>query len=128
MHFDRGRRHTRHRIGYGHRRVRVTAGVQHDAIDGKTNFVNPIDNFAFDIRLKIREFNLRKTLLQSGKITFEIGRTINCRLAFAQQIQIRTIDNYNFHITLNQFCKDTKNIVSHDFFFFFFYSFCNFAP
>ena len=101
MHFDRRRRNGRHRIGYRHRCVRVTARIQHDAIDRETNLVNPIDNFAFDIRLKITKFDLRKPLLQRSKITVEIGRAVNRRLTLPEQIQIRAIDDNNFHIAIH---------------------------
>lgn len=53
VHLHRRSRNRRQRIGQGNAGVGQRTGVDHDSIDGKAQFMNLIEQFAFVIRLKI---------------------------------------------------------------------------
>lgn len=76
--------------GYG--RVSIRTGIQHNAIIRKACFMNFIYQLSFHIRLVIRKLYRWIPLFQFFQITFKRFGSINGRLPFAQQVDVRAID------------------------------------
>ena len=81
----------------GHAGVCVSTGIEHDSIEGKAYFLHLVDKLALHIALVIADFEVRITSLQLRQILLERHLPVDARLASTQQIQIRTVDNLNFH-------------------------------
>ena len=89
-------RHGFQRVEQRDRRMRIRAGVDHDAVDLiEIGLLDPVDECAFMIGLKCVKLNaftfciLRQLVQQRG-----IGlRTVDRRLADAEHIQVRAVDD-----------------------------------
>ncbi len=93
MHLHRRSRNGRQGVGQGNTGVGQGTGVNHDTIDGKAQFVNLIEQFAFVVRLKIPKLHVGKLSFYGLEVVHERAATINVRLALTQQIQVRAVDN-----------------------------------
>ena len=62
-------------------------------------FLNPTDQFAFQIGLPKIDLHLQLAgaLAHFGLNVRQSGAAINLRLALAEQVQIRTVQEQNFH-------------------------------
>ena len=71
-------------IPQGDRGMRVGSCIQDDAIVFETNLLHLVNQFPFDIALKIGDLTIRITHFQPIQITFERGIAINRRLTLPQ--------------------------------------------
>ena len=67
-------------------RMRVGRGVQNNAIMVNIGLLNLVDQFPFNIGLKVRERNFRKFGFQSFKIGIKGLTAIDFRFACSQEI------------------------------------------
>src|SRR5690606_24713876 len=73
--------------------VRVSSGVQNDAIIRKTHFLKLVNKFSFDVGLEMFDGNCTIFFLKLLQ-KFRKGQTaIQFRFPGAQEIEIRTIDD-----------------------------------
>ena len=96
--YRRGR-NGRQGVGQGNAGVSKRTGVDHDAIDRKTQFVNFIEQFPFVVRLKIPKLHVGELHLYGLQVVHERAAAINVRFTLAEQIQVRAVDNEDgFHV------------------------------
>ena len=95
-----------------HRSMGVGSCIQHDAIKGKAHLLHLIDQLALHITLEIGNLDVRILSLQLRQVLLKRRRTVNTWFADAKKVQIRTINNLNFHISKKNCifapCKGTK--------------------
>src|SRR6202000_53697 len=103
MHFDDGRLDGGDRIADGYRGMGIAAGIQEDAVGRESGPLQLVDQFAFDIALKIAEGDGGIFFLQLRKVLIEGLTAINLRLARPKQIQIRPVDDGDVHGTRGYF-------------------------
>lgn len=77
----------------------VGTGVQHDTVHAETGVLHLVDEQTFHIALEIVDFHVGIAFAQLWQVVFERRAAIDARFTFAQQIEVRTIDNENFHET-----------------------------
>jgi hypothetical protein len=86
-------------IAQSDRRMGVPAGVDYNAVVIEPNALHFIDQFAFNVALKITEMNMRKFLLQFRQVFFKRHIAVNVGFAPAEQVQVGSVDDGNFHLT-----------------------------
>ena len=78
-----------------------------------------VDQFAFDIALKIMEFQIWKNRLECFKIIFERSTPIDFWLSFSEEIEIGAIDYLYFQkigqLGLRDKVKNTQENISQNF-------------
>jgi hypothetical protein len=75
----------------------IGSGVQNDPITRKTGLLNFIDQFTFNIALKIFKFYVWKLLLKGRNKSFKSNLAIGFRLPLSGEVKIGTIDDADFH-------------------------------
>ena len=101
---DRGEVHLNNRytnrgdsIADNHRCMGIATGIKHNAIVAAIGTLQPIYNLALDIRLIVVESMLRVAIAKSSEDILEALRTVYLGLALPQKIEVRPVDNQNFH-------------------------------
>lgn len=84
--------------------VCISTGIKYNPIAGKTNFMQFVYQFAFDVTLVIMKVNCGKTIDEGLKEYFKRLCPVNFRLTFAQQVEVRSVDDLDFHAS--GFCYD----------------------
>ena len=84
----------RNGIGKGNRGMGIAASVEYNSVERKTNFMEFVNHGSFVIRLKIMKLDNAFILgKQNLKILFKGLISVNRRFSFAEQIEIRAVDN-----------------------------------
>ena len=100
VHLDERQLDRRQRVANGEARVRVRAGVDHDAVDLAAQCVDRVDELALAVVL--RELQLRAELRRdSAQRALDVGErlaAVQRRLASAEQIQIRAVEDGDLHV------------------------------
>ena len=84
-------------IGNGHRRVGLATRIEDDAVVEEPGILNCIDDLAFNVALKILKRYLVVVFPEFFQICFKALIPIYLRLPLPEEIQIRAIDDQNFH-------------------------------
>ncbi len=84
--------------------VCISAGIENNPITGKTNFMQFVHQFTFDVALVIVKVNCGETFDKGLKEYFKRLCSVNFRFTFAQQIEVRSVDDLDFHAS--GFCYD----------------------
>lgn len=92
---DRGG-HSCDGIRNGYRCMCISSGIDEYGIKVKSNFMDFIDDFSFNIALKIIELQTRKLGFQCLKIIFKRSTAINFRFSFSQEIEIWAVEDEDF--------------------------------
>src|SRR5579859_8040804 len=93
MHFDHRRGNGGDRITDGHRSMRVSTRIEDNTVGREPRPLQLVDQFAFDITLKILETDIRELQPQLRKILLKGLAPIHMGLANSQQVQVGSIDN-----------------------------------
>src|ERR1700751_1176749 len=99
MYFNNGSLDRCNSITNSNRSMRKSSGIKNDSIKRITNTLYLIDQFTFDIALKIVELNRRILLFQFFKISFEWLITVDICFAFAKQVKVGAINDRYLHNT-----------------------------
>ena len=83
--------------GYGS--VGVGTGIEHDTVTTETNLLHLVNQLTLDIALVIGYLDIRIAGLKLRQILVKRRRTVNAWFPGTQEIQIRTIDDLDFHIS-----------------------------
>lgn len=93
-----------HRCRYGSHRIsqrdgsmREGACVQHNTVGRETGLMKFVNNSPFVITLKKGNVRLREERMQFRQVILKGFTAINTRFPPAEQVQIRAVDNQNFH-------------------------------
>ncbi len=97
MHLHHGRFDCGNGIGQSNGGMGVSAGIDDDALVGKTCLVKPVNQCSFGIALKIMENDAGILLLEGFKILLERSLAVDVRLTGAEQVEIWAVDDENFH-------------------------------
>lgn len=100
VYLDDGRPDGCYGIAYGYAGMAVSASIEHYAVDAAAmSFLQKVYYSAFYVCLVVGYHGfVTETLLKKGQIVVKSLRAVNLRLAFAEHIEIRTIDDcYAFH-------------------------------
>lgn len=92
MHLHDGRLDGGNSIAQGNGGVRVTTGVEDDALVGKACFVQLVNQIPLMVALKIVQNNAGEVLLQFLKIFLEGTLAVDMRLTGTQQVQVWAVD------------------------------------
>lgn len=88
--------------------MRISTGVEDDAVVVETDFVDPVDQFSLDVTLKISDLAGRVCRAKLFEKSFKCRTPVDIGLPFAQQIEIGTIDNKKpLHIPKFNYLCDT---------------------
>lgn len=105
MHFDEGQLDRGERVANRETGMRVRAGIDHDAGNASPQCVNCIDQLPLAVVL--REFQLRAELFRyAPQRTLNVGErlaAVQSRLASAEEIQVRTIEDRDLHVFFSPF-------------------------
>jgi hypothetical protein len=93
--------------------MRVSASIENDSIECETDFVQLINKFTFDVRLIIMQLNRRKTFLKLLKKSLKRFVSINRSFAFAKEVEIRAVDDLNFHVKVLAVVFDVLKLGMH---------------
>ena len=80
--------------------VRIATGIENDAVILTTSTLKGIDKLSLDIRLVVVDGNARITCAKSPEVILEALTSVYLGLAMPQKIEVRTVDNQNFHRTI----------------------------
>lgn len=80
-----------------HRGVGIATSIEDDTIVEAISTLNGIDKLALDIRLIVVERNRRVTCAKSSEVVLEALTSVYLGLATSQKVEIRPVDNQNFH-------------------------------
>ena len=99
MNFDGGNTYGRDGIPESHAGVSVGGSVEDDGIDPALGLLNPSHQLPFYIGLTELDLRTqgRRPLPNHPLDVLQRDLAINSRLALAEQIQIRTIENQDLH-------------------------------
>ena len=87
-------------IEQGHAGMGVGSGVEHDAVEVKPHLVYLVDETSLVIALVVAYLDVGIALLKLLEVAFEALVTIDAGFSFAQQVEIRTVNNLYFHLFL----------------------------
>lgn len=96
---DRRNPHGRDGVTQGDARMSIGSGVEADDVEGALGFLDLSDQFPFDVRLEEGDFDpeLGRTLAKFGFDLFQSDAPVDARLAFAEEVQIRAVEEQDFH-------------------------------
>ena len=100
MHLDGGYRHGFHGVGKRNARMRISCGIEHDAVNlRKVRALDFVDERAFVVRLEKLDlhadfFRVLFDLFDKGIVRFF---SVNFGLSYAQHIDIRSVQNKKLH-------------------------------
>src|SRR5688572_21347574 len=94
MNFDGGDTGSYDGIAHGHTRMGISRRIDHNSAELSWSLLDPIDQFTFIIRLANlhRDAQLLGQRANLSAYFFQSKPAINFRLAFAEQIQVRTVE------------------------------------
>jgi hypothetical protein len=96
--FDDGSLQRRNRIADGVGIMRVGPGIDDDSIKRPVHrLLHLVNQGTFVVRLKELKLHVRKSLRESVFNVGEGRRPVDCWLAFPQKVQIRTVNDEDFH-------------------------------
>ncbi len=111
VHLDDGALQRADAVVESHRRMGIGSGIEHDAVVTEAHLLHLVDELALDIALVIVDGDVGILCPQLRQILVEGGRAVDARLTGAEEVQIGTIDDLDFHIS-KIFCnfagKSTK--------------------
>lgn len=111
VHLDHGRGDGADAVADRHAGVRVASGVEDDAVG--VGLLDAVDDLPLGVGLKINELG-RGALFQRFKIGIEGKIAIYLWLTLSKQIQIRAVDDQDFHnFTLMTWDRYIKHFVSY---------------
>jgi len=97
VYFNDGSTHRCDGIRQSYRGMRVGASVQHDAVAGEARLVDFVDQASLVVALVVGDSVLREGSPQLFQVGFKRLRAVNFRFAFAQQVEVRAIDDQDMH-------------------------------
>ncbi len=77
--------------------MRVTTGIEDNAVMIETHALQFINQLALNIALKKREMNMREFLFQLCHVFFKRHIAVNIGFAPAKQVQVWSVDDSDFH-------------------------------
>lgn len=77
----------------------VGSGVEDYAVVGESHFLKPVDQFPLDIALVVFDLHFGKSLAELFEIGLKGAAAIDAGFSGTEQVQIRSIDNLDFHIS-----------------------------
>src|SRR5262245_41787571 len=97
VHFDDGKIAGTERIGNGERSVGECGRVDDDAARGGARLVDPVDEDVFVVALVEAnvELELRGKVPAGGRDIVEGFPTVDMRLAFAEEVEVRAVEDVN---------------------------------
>ena len=113
MHLDCRKRNRLQRVQNCDAGVRVGGGIDHNAVKHAVSLLDFIHNCAFVVRL---EHLAVKPRLPAGVLAERFKRSIvlravNCRFAQPQKIEVRSVDNQDFHSSASSMAFTHSEIV-----------------
>ena len=81
-----------------HRGVGICARIQYDTVIREAHFLHLVYHLALDVVLVILYLYALESLSQFGQIALHGVVAVNPRLAFAEQVQVRSVYNKYLHI------------------------------
>ena len=103
MHFHHGRIDCANGIGDAHGSVGVGGGIQDNSIVTVTHFLDFIDQFPFNVRLKIGNFQVGIFLLHGLKKIVERYVSVNIFFPLSEKVQVWAVYDDYLH------CVNIKN-------------------
>lgn len=92
-------------VGQGDGSVGVASWIHHHGIVLSISLLQFVDEAALMVRLVVGNLVLRKRFDEFWQVFFEGHRAIDFGFALAQQVEVGTVEDENFH--LETFCKDS---------------------
>src|SRR5688500_3408817 len=91
------------RVVYRKTRVAVGTGVDEGPVSGAFQCVNRVDDVAFPVELGEADSNIQlsRHFAQSRFDLGKRGRSVDRRLALSQEIEVRSVDDRNSHVSAN---------------------------
>lgn len=103
--FDDGDADGADAIGEGDRGVGIGSGIHHHGVKLAVSGLQLVNQNTFVVRLEIGNLVLRETLAELRQIGLEGEVSVDFRLAFAQKVQVGSVEDENFHLGI--FCKNS---------------------
>ena len=97
MYLDHRRSHRTNGILQSDGGMGISAGIQNDAVYLKTYLLNAVNHFSLNVRLKIVDLQISISFTKLSQIVFKCNTSVYGRFTFAQQIDVRAINNLYSH-------------------------------
>ena len=97
MHLDDGYADATDAVGQGDGSVGIGSRIHHHAIKLSVSLLQLVDEAALVVGLVVVQLVLRESRPKRFKIGLERNRAVDFRLAFAQKVEVGSVDNEDSH-------------------------------
>ena len=112
MHLDDGCGDSTDAVVQGDTGVGIGTGIEHDAVVSESHLLHLVDEFSLHIALIVVYLHAGIALPQLFETSLKGVAAIDARFAFAQQVEVGTVDNLYLHLVLFMFRECSEALVT----------------